>query len=181
MPDNHLSHHRRSIRLKGYDYTQAGAYFVTLVTHRRLCLFGEVVKEEMKLNVCGEIARVCWREIPAHFPNVILDTFVIMPNHLHGIILICTEQHASPTPAQPRPCGPAPRSIATIVGSYKSAVTRRINGLPHAPASPLWQRNYYEHILRNQDEWASASAYIENNPAQWPTDPENPPGTPCPL
>ena len=81
-------HHRRSIRLKGYDYTQAGAYFVTICTHERKCLFGDIVDGNMILNDAGRFAEKCWTEIPAHFPHVALDEFVIMPNHIHGILCI---------------------------------------------------------------------------------------------
>lgn len=86
MKYNPEIHHRRSIRLKGYDYSQPGAYFVTIVTHQRQCLFGEIVNNEMILNDYGKIAAQCWNDIPKHFPNAILDEFVIMPNHIHGII-----------------------------------------------------------------------------------------------
>ena len=92
-------HHRRPIRLKGYDYAQAGAYFVTIVTHDRACLFGDVVEGKMRLNEAGQIARQCWVEIPRHFPHVELDEFVVMPNHVHGILVIVDNvgaRHAVP-------------------------------------------------------------------------------------
>ena len=88
MPYDSQKHHRRSIRLKGYDYTQPGAYYITLCTKARQCLFGDVVKGEMRLNSLGYIAFTCWQAIPNHFPHVELDAFVIMPNHLHGILVI---------------------------------------------------------------------------------------------
>ncbi|MFM7372811.1 MAG: hypothetical protein ACKO2Z_34520, partial [Sphaerospermopsis kisseleviana] len=92
MPYNPEIHHRRSIRLKGYDYSQIGAYFVTICTHHRNCLFGEIVDGEMKLNTNGEVAKGCWLSIPRHFQNVELDEFVIMPNHVHGIIIIVNSE-----------------------------------------------------------------------------------------
>jgi hypothetical protein len=131
MPYDPQKHHRRSIRLKGYDYTQPGAYYITLCTKARQCLFGDVVKGEMRLNSLGYIAFTCWQAIPNHFPHVELDAFVIMPNHLHGILVISDilvgATQASPlhpTKASPlhNPCGPAPKSVGVIVGSYKSAV-----------------------------------------------------------
>lgn len=147
--DTHI-HHRRSIRLKGYDYSAAGGYFVTVVTFRRECLFGEIVEGEIKVNALGRIVQECWNETPAHFPNVEIDSFVIMPNHIHGIVFIHENvgaTHASPLlPSR----GPSPRSLGAIVGSFKSAVSRRA-GLELDSAN-IWQRNYYEHIIRNQPD-----------------------------
>jgi hypothetical protein len=118
-------HHRNSIRLKGYDYSQAGTYFVTLVTWRREFLFGETVNGEMKLNQRGKIAEACWQLIPEHFQNVGLGAYVIMPNHVHGIIIVNgmgVARYASPL----RPHGTSSGSLGAIVGSFKSAVTKRI-------------------------------------------------------
>jgi putative transposase len=123
------NHHRRSIRLKGYDYTQPGAYFVTMVTFRRECLFGEVIGGEMVLNPWGSVVDECWRAIPNHFPNVELGAYVVMPNHIHGIVVIremglsVGTRHASPLPSNP-PRGVIPNFLGAIVGSVKSAVTR---------------------------------------------------------
>jgi REP element-mobilizing transposase RayT len=167
------SHHRRSIRIKEYDYTSPGAYFVTLVTYQRDCLFGEIQNGEMILNDFGSIADECWRAIPDHFPFVELGAYVIMPNHVHGIIVIRESvgaRHASPLQNTPR--GPAPHSLGTIVGSYKSAVTRRI-GREHN-ATAIWQRNYYEHIIRNDKDLQRITDYIETNPLRWNEDDENP-------
>ncbi|MGE0824886.1 MAG: transposase [Candidatus Binatia bacterium] len=131
-------HHRRSIRLKGYDYRQAGAYFVTIVTHGRECLFGNVVDGGMALSERGKIVQRCWDEIPVHFPNVQLDTFTVMPNHIHGIIVIVGATHASPLPqAVFPPHGPETRSLGAIVGSFKSAVTKRINEQRGSPGTSV--------------------------------------------
>ncbi len=124
------NNHRKSIRLKGYDYSQAEAYFVTIVTYRREYLFGDVVGGEMRGNTLGKIVQECWNEIPAHFPNVEVDAFVAMPNHVHGIIIIhpVGAQHAAPLPApltQPQLPHVKPGSLAAIVRSLKSPVTRR--------------------------------------------------------
>lgn len=175
---NPHSHHRRSIRIKEYDYTSPGAYFVTLVTYQRDCLFGEIRDAKMALNDLGSIADECWRAISEHFPFVELDAYVIMPNHVHGIIVIresvgarhvCPSGYASP---QQPPRGPAPRSLGAIVGSFKSAVTKRIGR--ELNATGIWQRNYYEHIIRNEKDLQRITDYIEMNPLRWNEDDENP-------
>ena len=183
MPYDPGRHHRRSIRLRGYDYTSAGAYFITICAHRRECLFGEVVDGAMRLNVYGRVVDACWRAIPDHFPHVMLDVYVIMPNHVHGIIAIVDDppvgaRHASPLrPLSPRldgVRGPAPGSLGAIIGSFKSAATRRINRLRGVSGLPVWQRNYYERIIRDDDELQLARAYVFNNPAAWPDDENHP-------
>jgi len=174
---------RRSIRLRGYDYTYPGAYFVTLCTLGRACLFGDVVDGKMRLNAAGRIVRQCWQQIPTHFPNAALDDFVVMPNHVHGIIVLTDTNvvgatHASPQPhenASPaRPHGPQRRSVASIVGSFKSAVARRINALRDTPGASFWQRNYYEHIIRDDESLNRIRQYILDNPMRWAMDRENP-------
>lgn len=176
---------RRSIRLAGYDYTQAGAYFVTLVTWRRDCLFGEVVDGVMVLNDFGKIADECWRAIPEHFPQVELGAHIIMPNHGHGIILINDDDSRNPVGAQhccaPTPTGQndnphkinvKPGSLGAIVRSYKSAVSYKIN--KQFNTTGIWQRNYYEHIIRSDHEMDTIWKYMEANPASWAEDDENP-------
>lgn len=179
MTVNPHSHHRRSIRIKEYDYTSPGAYFVTLVTYQRDCLFGEIRDAKMASNDLGSIADECWRAIPDHFPFVELGAYVIMPNHVHGIIVIresvgarhvCPSGYASSLQNTPR--GPAPHSLGTIVGSYKSAITRRIGREQNATS--IWQRNYYEHIIRDDKDLQRITDYIEMNPSWWDDDYENP-------
>jgi REP element-mobilizing transposase RayT len=170
-------HHRRSIRLKGYDYSQAGAYFVTVCTQDRACLFGDVVDGAMRLNEVGQIVGACWRMIPGHFPNTELDGFVVMPNHVHGIIVITQRNlvratHASPLQQPPR--GLQCQSISAIIGSFKSAATKRIHALPRFANLPIWQRNYYEHIIRNEESLNHIRQYILDNPAWWAFDRDNP-------
>jgi len=177
-PENH----RRSIRLKGYDYTRAGAYFVTICTKDRACLFGDVADGVMRLDQMGHIVRQCWLAIPDHVPHVLLDEFVVMPNHVHGIIVIMATHivgatHASPlqnddTPTRPR--GPQRQSVASIVGSFKSAATKRINEQRGTPGAPVWQRNYYEHIIRDDESLNRIRQYIAENPLHWYLDRENP-------
>ena len=191
------THHRRSIRLQGYDYSGAGAYFVTICTQNRLCVFGEIAKGQMRLNDMGRVVQTVWNDIPKHFPNVELDSFIVMPDHVHGIIVLVGATHivgmapvgttsvgathvgathASPLLQQrvPNPRGPGCRSIASIVGSFKSAATKRINEMRGMPGGKLWQRNYYEHIIRNDESLHRIREYIANNPLQWELDRENP-------
>ncbi len=174
-PENH---HRRSIRLKGYDYSQAGAYFVTICTQNRACLFGEVVDGQMRVNELGEIVREEWLRTGQIRPNVELDAFVVMPNHIHGIIVLRgydrrgTLQRA-PTTVE-RFGKPTSNTIPTIVRLFKSATTKRINHLRGTPGARVWQRNYYERIIRNDDELRRIREYIANNPLQWALDRDNP-------
>jgi putative transposase len=175
-------HHRRSIRLQGYDYSQAGAYFVTIIAYQRECLFGEIVDGELELNDFGKIADECWRAIPEHFPFVELGAYVVMPNHVHGIIVITdvgahvgAQQCCAPTRAPTttdHKINVKPGSLGAIVRSFKSAVSYRIN--KEHNATGIWQRNYYEHIIHNADEANRIHLYIESNPARWDEDDENP-------
>ncbi|MGB8981206.1 MAG: transposase [Anaerolineales bacterium] len=177
-------HHRRSIRLKQYDYTQPGGYFVTIVTCHRDCLFGEIVNERMQLNEFGCIADECWRAIPDHFPNVELGAYVIMPNHMHGIIVITdrADQNGMATNSSPfvgaQHAAPLqepnvkPGSLGAFVRSFKSAVTRRLGR--ELNATGIWQRNYYEHVIRNHADWDRIQRYITSNPSLWAEDEENP-------
>ncbi|MBD6620225.1 transposase [Komarekiella sp. 'clone 1'] len=176
MPYDPRKHRRRSIRLKGYDYTQPGAYFITLCTHGRQCLFGNVVKGKMQLNYLGHIAFNCWEAIPDHFPHIELDTFVVMPNHLHGILVITdTSVGAWHCHAHTREQfgKPVRGSIPTVIGSYKSAVSKSINVIWHTKGQSIWQRNFYEHISRDQKSLDHIRQYILDNPQRWADDPDN--------
>src|SRR5690349_19779420 len=159
MTYNPKIHHRRSIRLKGYDYTQPGAYFITFCTYQRRHIFGEVVNGEMILNDAGKIARQEWFKTAELRPYVKLyeDEFVIMPNHGHGIIWIDSDEarrrRASSESETAEQFGkPVKGSIPTIVRAYKSAVTYAINAVQNMHGAVLWQKNYYEHIIRNDRE-----------------------------
>lgn len=186
MPYDPDKHHRRSLRLKEYDYTQPGAYYITLCTKARQCLFGDVVKGEMRLNSLGHIAFTCWQAIPNHFPHVELDAFVVMPNHLHGILVISDaldrarqcraptiqQNHISKTEGFGKPVS---GSIPTVIRSYKSAVTKRINLICNTKyTSLIWQRDLYEHVSRYEESLHSIRQYITENPQRWADDPENP-------
>jgi REP element-mobilizing transposase RayT len=185
---------RRSIRLAGYDYAQAGAYFVTICAHERVCLFGEVSGGEMRLNEIGQIAAEEWVRSAEIRREIELDEWVVMPNHLHGIVVIVADPpthgdsssvgahgHALAVGAtgrsplrQDRPHGPPKRSLGSFIAGFKSAVTTRINTLQGTPGAPVWQRNYYEHVIRDEDDLARIREYIANNPLQWDIDKNNP-------
>jgi len=230
-------HRRRSLRLKGYDYTQVGAYFVTIVTQGRLCLFGEIVGKEMRLNEAGEMVCGFWEVLPQRFPAIEMDMFVVMPNHLHGIVVIkpnrttttvdhteltnvgaglvparnTNREHRATTRVAPNqnpdrgventPTVPnrattrvAPTGImdggvdspiadrfalGDVIGAYKSLTTveytRRVKQVKWAPFHKrLWQRNYYEHVVRHDESLRQLQQYILDNPDQWAFDKENP-------
>lgn len=169
--------HRRSIRLNGYDYSQGGAYFVTICTYQREWLFGKITHGEMKLNNLGEIVRDEWLRTSEIRPNVILDEYVIMPNHLHGIIIIKNDGGRGTLQCAPtveRFGKPTRNSIPTIVRLLKSTTTKHINEFRKMLGFPVWQRNYYEHIIRNERDLNRIRKYIINNPSLWLFDGENP-------
>lgn len=175
MESNSANGHRRSIRLKGYDYTQAGAYFVTLVTWQRAWLFGQVVDGEMLRNDLGEIVAKTWLETAIVRPNVELGVFSVMPNHAHGIIVLTdggvrASRRLALTENSIHPTGEAPGSLGAIIGQIKSLSTKRINAFRQTPGKPVWQRNYYERIIRNEREMESIWAYIEANACSWSED-----------
>lgn len=173
-------HHRRSIRLKDYDYSQAGAYFVTVVTHYRENLFGEIVNAEIRLNPYGEIVRKWWNEIPVHFPNVEVGAFMIMPNHVHGIIFIVEERRGAViAPGENDRGGETPPlrkpTLGQIIAYFKYQSTKEMNELESAGAvTKFWQRNYHEHIIRSEIDLRNKTNYIEANPLLWEQEEENP-------
>jgi REP element-mobilizing transposase RayT len=182
MPYDPKIHHRRSIRLPGYDYSQTGAYFVTICAHQKKHLFGEVIEGEIKTNEIGEMIRLYWNHLPRRYPNVELDEFVLMPNHIHGIIRIVRAVHEPPLPPNAVKFvrgaireSPLRRKmlLAKIIGYFKMNTAKRINEIRGVAGVPVWQRNYYEHIVRNNDELNKIRDYIATNPLRWPTDPEN--------
>lgn len=204
-------HHRRSIRLPGYDYATPGAYFVTIATYHNVCLFGKILNDEMQITNLGMIIEEHWRGIPDHFPNVELGTFVVMPNHIHGIIILHADpirgvvstpeilhDHSCrgvvstpeishddsrrgvvPTPIFTVPQGdetsPLQRpTLGQVVAYFKYQSTKHINTILDSVGTPIWQRNFYEHIIRNEDEHERIHLYIESNPVNWMDDDENP-------
>ena len=174
---------RRSIRLKGYDYTQAGGYFVTICTHFRECLFGEVSEGKVILNAFGKVVQEEWEKTKQMRQGINLDAFIVMPNHIHGILILegppysagrRGTMHRAPTP-QPEQFGkPTVNSIPTILRGIKSSVTLRINTIRGIRLQPVWQRNYYEHVIRNDIDLEEIREYIQNNPLKWLEDENHP-------
>jgi putative transposase len=197
MPYNPHKHHRRSIRLKGYDYSQTGGYFVTICTEHRGCLLGEIIDGEMNLNDLGRLIEQCWRDLPQRFPWVSIDEFIVMPNHVHGIIWINHDGVGAPfandkqssiygskkTNRQEgmvavRAKDAPTRNLGYVVGAYKSitAIRYRLGVNRHKwneASGKLWQGNYYEHIIRGEKDLTAIRTYINNNPVNWLSDEEN--------
>ncbi len=187
-------HHRRSIRLKGYDYSTPGAYFITALVKNRECILSQIRDGNVTLSVLGEIVNQCWNDIPNHFPSVHLDAFVIMPNHLHGIIVLAGEDARNGVvratlavaPNARDACSardragasPAPTTLGDIVGAFKSLCFTlwydhiKQNNLDLI--AKFWHRNYYEHIVRNERECNRIREYIAANPPRWAYDRDNP-------
>jgi len=161
------------MRLRGYDYSRAGVYFVTMCTCQRECLPGEVVDGRMRLNAHGEIVKAEWLRTAEIRPEVELDGFMVMPNHLHGIVVV-SGRGARPCAPTTGPLFRRPRSLGSLVAGFKSASTKRINAVRAAAGSAVWQRNYHDRIVRNKRELRAIRQYIRRNPAHWPDDPENP-------
>ena len=170
MGPNSDKNHRRLVRLRGYDYTQAGAYFVTICAHNQVGMFGDVLHGEMRLNLYGQAVVECWNDLRNHYPYVRLDAFVVMPNHMHGILELIDDVGTGlkPAPTQRHP-------LSEIVRGLKTFSSRRINQLRHSPGVPVWQRNYYEHVVRNESDLDAIRNYILDNPSKWTDDKENPP------
>lgn len=214
--ETNLKNRRRSIRLPGYDYREAGAYFVTLCTQNRLCLFGVASDGEIRLNEAGKMVQNVWRELPQFYPAVDIDVFQIMPNHLHGIIILVGVNTLEPNKinptvgAPPRGCpsprnclasiggqaqGPAPTmgaagrgydnkprvglSLPDVIHRFKTMTTKKyVKGVKQSGwlvfPGKLWQRNYYERVVRDSDELVGIQQYILDNPQRWEFDRENP-------
>jgi putative transposase len=187
-------HHRRSIRLPNYDYSQSGAYYVTIVAWHRECLFGEMINGNMRLNKFGEIVQWEWLELPKRLRYIELGAFVVMPNHFHGILVFhknvgATRQELTNEPSGNASLphmttdsidgsllqrGPKPASLGAIMAQFKSRVTKRLWKISSLKGTPIWQRNYYEHIIRNEKDLKNKTDYIEANPMLWDKDEENP-------
>jgi REP element-mobilizing transposase RayT len=213
---------RRSIRLRGYDYSRAGAYFITLCTQNRQCLFGEIVDGAMRLNPAGRLVADEWMKTAIIRHEIELDEWVMMPNHFHGILAIVDGCCRGDPPVAPKidrpmttpwrgdppvapkidrpmttpwrgdppvapkidrpmttpwtgdppvaPTGPKPRSVGAVMAGFKSAVTKRVNEWRNTPGAKLWQRNYWEHVIRNESELNRIREYIRHNPAKWELD-----------
>jgi putative transposase len=181
MTYNPEIHHRRSIRLEGYDYSQAGAYFVTVCVKDHACLFGDVEQGEMILNEYGHVVTKCWYDLTNHYAGITLDAFIVMPNHIHCIIVINNDVGAGLNINVGAGFKPAPtdkrHGLSEIVRAFKTFSSRYINQIRNTPGIPVWQRNYYEHVIRTEKEFNQIREYIVNNPIQWELDTENPQNT----
>ncbi|MEA4930777.1 MAG: transposase [Anaerolineaceae bacterium] len=177
-----LPHHRNH-RLFEFDYSQPGAYFVTIVAQERKTLFGQIVDGKMVLNNIGKMVNEVWIAIPDHFPNVELGVFVVMPNHFHGIVSILADKHNEPDVgarhAVPQEHGPIENfgkpvsgSVATIIRSFKSATTKAFHEFPGHSDDRLWQQGYYDRVIRNEREYEALYDYILANPMNWEKDEE---------
>jgi REP element-mobilizing transposase RayT len=184
-------HHRHSIRLKDHDYSQAGTYFVTICTHNRECLFGEIRDGEMRLNEPGIMVMSGWEQLNERFPEVKIDAHVVMPNHIHGIIWLegaplvgaLDDRNRATTRRTPTDENGATTRVAptlgNVIGAFKSITTdeyiRGVKMLGWAPfPGRVWQRNYYEHVIRNEKTLNAIREYIDLNPLMWTNDPDNP-------
>ena len=168
-------HRRRSIRLKNYDYTQVGAYFVTICTSNRECLFGEIVDGEMRLNEWGEVVAQTWRWLTQQYWYVELDEWVVMPNHLHGIITIGDKVETCRGGSRTAPTTDTikRKSLGRLIGAFKTVSTKRINKIRRDPNASIWQRNYYEHIIRSETGLNTIRRYIRYNASMWLHDEDN--------
>ena len=175
MRRHHDRHHRRSIRLKDYDYSQAGYYFVTICAQDRASLFGKIIDGEMRLNRLGCIVNDCWRWLSRQYPYVKLGAWVVMPNHLHGIVVITDGNvcgggsRTAPTPGVPRRKG-----LGRLIGAFKTVSAKEINKIINSPGKRIWQRSFHDHIIRNDTELHRIREYILNNPLKWHLDKNNP-------
>ena len=167
-------HHRRSVRLPAYDYSQPGAYFVTIVTDQRQCAFGAIVAGHMRLNEIGAVVREEWLRSAEIRGEIALGEYVIMPSHVHGIVIIRDVGAHGHAPLPVRTRQRSARSLGSFVAGYKGAATKRINVIRGTPGHPVWQRNYYEHVIRSDEELNRIRQYIIDNPIHWDEDPENP-------
>jgi REP element-mobilizing transposase RayT len=189
MGDDPEKYNRHSIRMKGYDYSLPGAYFVTLISFHTEYLFGEVKNGELLQSDIGGLIKDCWIGLPIFSEHIRLDEQVLMPNHLHGIIIIDTalgkgeafsdiepiEVEAESENASPlRPRGTQPGLLGAIIQNFKSVSTRMANKRYFEPGNKIWQRGYYERIIRNERELNAIRQYIRDNPLNWDLDSENP-------
>lgn len=194
MPRNPDPARRRSIRLQGHDYSAAGAYFLTICTQDRVCVLGHITGGEVMLSPFGETASEVWLQVPLKYQNVELDEFVVMPNHIHGIVAITDSDvgavgavHELPLPGSSGGAAGAIHElplqsrqerrrmlIPRVVGYFKMNSGKRINEQRGTPGAAVWQRNYYEHVVRNERELNAIRQYIDDNPLQWDLDDDNP-------
>ena len=186
---------RKNLRLQEYDYSQPGAYFVTVVTLERKCLFGEIRDGKIILNPAGRIIKSAWLDLPNHYRFVRLDQFCVMPNHFHGILWIVDDSGRggsvlgngprpdpeeagkaleSRNPETRPPVGQKANGLSEVIRAFKSFSARRMNALSRTSGTPIWQRNFYEHVIRDENDLQNTRRYILENPIVWEMDEERP-------
>ena len=176
-----LSHDRHSLRLQSYDYSQPGAYFITICTYEKKNLLGNIVDGEMNLTEAGRTIWDIWESLPKRYPEIQLDAFVVMPNHIHGIIMVLYNSEVGAIHELPLPRTRIQRRrmlLPKVVGYFKMNTAKQVNVIRDTRGTPVWQRNYYEHIIRNEDQLQRLREYIINNPVRWHEDPDNPSNPP---
>ena len=151
VPSRRLPRCRKRLRRLGFDYRTPGAYFITIVAWHRTWIFGEVVDRKMRLAASGELVWQSWLAIPTHCPGIRFDAFVVMPDHVHGIVVI----------------DGGPMTLGQVVNLFKAASTRAVNRHRGRPGVPIWQRGFHDRIIRDDDEWVRIARYIDDNPRQW--------------
>ena len=168
-------HHRESMRLKNYNYSQDGYYFTTICTKNKIECFGEIIDGKMVLNECGKIVEKCWLEIPKHFPDVLLDEYIVMSNHIHGIVAIENQDPVVVGNENFRSLlgwyGAKSRSLSSIIRGFKIGVTKWCHQNNY---DSIWQKSFYDHIIRNEKSLDEIRKYIVENPLKWELDRNNP-------
>jgi len=163
-------HHRRSVRLRGYDYATSGAYFITICAEKRACVFGQVYGETVEPSAVGQRVIECWNTLPSKYSEVELDAFVLMPNHMHAVFGLCYPE----TLADPVGAGSPRRGLGQVMGFFKYQSTKVINEARGTPGAKLWQRSYFDHVIRSNRALDAIRQYIDTNPQRWSADAENP-------
>ena len=184
MENSHKRRNRKLIRLQGFDYSQPGLYFVTIVVKERQTLLGEIVGEEMEPNNLGRMVANTWEWLGDQYPHVELDEYVVMPNHIHGIIVIRNSGNGAiashrrgasrSAPTKPQVQDNKRKPLGRLVGAFKTVSTKNVNLHLGTTGRTLWQRNYYEHVIRSEESLMKIRQYIRDNPAKWAFDRENP-------
>ena len=166
------THNRQSLRWPGCDYSQKGAYVVTICTQKRRCLFGSVEDEKTILNGLGETVFSVWLELANRFPGIILDKLVVMPNHVHGILFLSGAASSAPTENNDKK--DRSYTLGEVIRAFKSISAIQVNRQLGVKDQPLWQRNYYDHVIRDQDDLNRVRQYVLDNPINWEQDKNNP-------